>query len=317
MATRRPLVLNADTIEELSAGDEAFGEVLPSLCGGRLTLTSGTAVTTSDVTAAGTLYFTPFIHDKVALYDGTRWILYTFAEVSLSLTLTSGKNYDVFLYDNSGTLTLELSSAWTNDTTRANALTTQNGVRVKSGATTRRLVGTIRASAANQTSDSGGSSGTAGFRGVCNENNKVPRFIRCVPGYSDDNANTSYTTTSTTWTAANGGTGATATFLSDGKSAALFDCFSVCNGDATTHSVAVGIGIDSSTSPSVNGFWTGSVSNSPCCNLKTVLSEGGHTVSLCIVSKGGGTTCTYFADLARSGASADPIATAIFGTVMA
>ena len=43
---------------------------------------------------------------------------------------------------------------WTNDTTRATALVTQNGVYVKSGATTRRYLGTIRASATNATEDS-------------------------------------------------------------------------------------------------------------------------------------------------------------------
>lgn len=119
---------------------------IPGFCQGRLTPTQGTPVTVTDVTAAGTIYFTPFTGNKVSLFDGTRWKLYTFAERSLALSsLTSGKNYDVFLYDNAGTLTLELSSAWTNDTTRADALTTQDGVYVKSGATTRLWLGTFRA----------------------------------------------------------------------------------------------------------------------------------------------------------------------------
>lgn len=141
---------------------------LPSVVGGRLTLTSGTPVTTSNVTAAGTLYYTPYLHDKIALYDGTRWRVYTFTEISLSLTLTSGKNYDVFLYDNAGTLTLELSAAWTNDTTRADAITRQNGAWVKSGATTRRYLGTLRASGTNTTEDSDSK------RFVWNYYNQVP-----------------------------------------------------------------------------------------------------------------------------------------------
>ncbi|MBI5369076.1 MAG: hypothetical protein HZA54_18720 [Planctomycetes bacterium] len=124
------------------------------ICEGRLTLTTGVPVTTADVTAAGTLYFTPYQGNRVALYDGAAWALATFTERSLALTLTSGKNYDVFLYDNSGTLTLELSAAWTNDTTRADALALQDGVYVKSGATTRRYLGTIRASGTNVTEDS-------------------------------------------------------------------------------------------------------------------------------------------------------------------
>ena len=60
----------------------------------------------------------------------------------------------MFLYDNSGTLTLELSAAWTNDTTRADALTTQDGIYVKSGSTTRRYLGTIRTTGTTTTEDS-------------------------------------------------------------------------------------------------------------------------------------------------------------------
>jgi hypothetical protein len=74
--------------------------------------------------------------------------------LSLSLTLTDAKNYDVFVYDNSGTLTLELSDAWTDGTTRADALALQDGVYVKNGATTRRWLGTIRASGTDTTEDS-------------------------------------------------------------------------------------------------------------------------------------------------------------------
>ena len=124
------------------------------VCQGRLTLTTATPVTTSDVTSASTIYFTPYKGDKVRLHNGSKWDIYTFTERSLALTsLTSGLNYDVFLYDNSGTLTLELT-AWTNDTTRATALTLQNGVYVKSGATTRLYLGTIRTTGTTTTEDS-------------------------------------------------------------------------------------------------------------------------------------------------------------------
>lgn len=122
--------------------------------GGRLTTESGVPVSTSDRSSQGTLYYTPYLHNRVVLWDGSAWRRYQFAELSLSLTLTSGKNYDVFLYDNAGTLTLELSAAWTNDTTPADALTTQDGVSVKAGALTRRWLGTIRASGTNVIEDS-------------------------------------------------------------------------------------------------------------------------------------------------------------------
>jgi hypothetical protein len=142
--------------------------------GGRLTLESGVPVSTSNQTAKGTLYYTPHVHDWVRLYDGTRPKLYQFTERSLSLTLTSGKNYDVFLFDSSGTLTLELSAAWTNDTTRADALAWQTGVGyVKSGTATRLWLGTIRASATNQTELVFGGADTAARSFIWNAHNRV------------------------------------------------------------------------------------------------------------------------------------------------
>jgi hypothetical protein len=156
-------------------GIQPTGLAVAQPCQGRLTLTSATPVTTADVTAATNLYFTPYNGNQLSLYDGTSWRLYNFAEISLvSPALTSGKNYDVYVYDNSGTLTLELSQAWTNDTTRADALALQDGVYCKSGALTRRYVGTIRASGANQMEDS------AANRLVWNLYNRVPRQLKKV-----------------------------------------------------------------------------------------------------------------------------------------
>jgi len=117
----------------------------------RLTLTSATPVTTADV-GAGTIYLTPYRGNKIALYNGTRWKLHTLTEISLALTATSGSVYDVWVYDNSGTLTLE-TTAWTNTTTRATALALQDGVYCKTGALTRRYVGTFYANGSNQTQD--------------------------------------------------------------------------------------------------------------------------------------------------------------------
>jgi len=108
---------------------------------GRLTLTTGVPVTTSDVTAAETLYFTPYKGNCIALFDGTSWYRRTFAEISIDVP-DATNCYDVFAYDNSGTVTLELT-AWTNPTTRATALTLQDGVLVKTGALTRRYLGTF------------------------------------------------------------------------------------------------------------------------------------------------------------------------------
>jgi len=148
--------------------------------GGRLTLTSATPITTADVTGATTLYYTPYNSDKISVYDGYNWATYTFTERSLALgTLTSGKNYDVFIYNNAGTLTLE-ALAWSTDTARATALVLTNGIYLKSGQTTRRYLGTFRTTSTTTTEDS------MAKRFVWNFNNPVERLLykNTYPTYS-------------------------------------------------------------------------------------------------------------------------------------
>lgn len=239
--------------------ERLLGFANPALAHGRLSLESGVSVSTSDQTSKSTLYYTPHdqLGDKLALYDGSRWLTRNFSEFAMSLSsLTSGKNYDVFGFTttavpsstNTGTnivtfgsaqgwnsgarvlvdvtggglssgtiyywnaassttgsfhdsianalagsnkvdltgditanvtaISLELSAAWTNDTTRADSLTTQQGVRVKSGTTTRRVLGTIRTTGTTTTEDS------AAKRFVYNETNQVLRQLKVVEGTS-------------------------------------------------------------------------------------------------------------------------------------
>ncbi len=121
----------------------------------RLTTESGVPVSPSDRTAQSTLYFTPANGNRISLYNGSAWVILSSAQVSLALSgLTSGKNYDVFAYSNSGTLTLELSAAWADNNTPTDAITTQDGIPVKSGATTRRWVGTMRTTGTTTIEDS-------------------------------------------------------------------------------------------------------------------------------------------------------------------
>lgn len=130
-----------DAIEE----HRFFGNI-----SGRLTITSNTPVLTSNASGT-TIYFTPFNGNLVYTYDtsGTRWVRHTLSEVSLALgTLTNDIPYDIFLYSNAGTLTLE-KLAWTNRTTRATALAFQDGVLVKSGDASRRYLGTVASPGSN------------------------------------------------------------------------------------------------------------------------------------------------------------------------
>lgn len=144
-------------------------------CQGRLTLTSGVPVTTADVTAATTVYYSPYAGNQIVLYDGAAWNLVTFSTLSIALgSDTASLPYDVFGYLSSGALAIE-RFAWTNITTRATPLTTQDGILVKSGDATRRYLGSYATTgSAGQTEDS------FAKRLVWNYYNRVVRPMRVL-----------------------------------------------------------------------------------------------------------------------------------------
>ena len=152
----------------------AAGAIGHAVCQGRLTLTTAVPVTTADVTGATTVYFTPYLGNNIGLYDGsTNWTILPFTEISIALgTLTSGLPYDIFAYNNAGVVTLRSPVAWTNTTTRATALVLQNGIYVKTGATTDRYLGTFYTTSTTETEDS------AAKRYLWNYYNRVPRELR-------------------------------------------------------------------------------------------------------------------------------------------
>ena len=122
--------------------------------GGRLTLESGVPVSTTDQTSKTTIYYTPYVHNVISLWNGSNWVPTPFTETSLALgTLTSGRPYDVFGYLSSGALALELLS-WTSDTARATAITLQDGRYCKSGDKTRLYLGTFYTTSTTTTEDS-------------------------------------------------------------------------------------------------------------------------------------------------------------------
>lgn len=116
-----------------------------AICQGRLTLSSGTPIPFASLQQP-TLYFTPYKGNQIGVYNGASWQRNTFAEMSIAAPATTNTNYDVFFDYNSGTPQLSLL-VWTNDTTRATALTTQDGIYVLSGTPTKRYLGTVRTGA--------------------------------------------------------------------------------------------------------------------------------------------------------------------------
>jgi hypothetical protein len=167
---------------------------------GRLTLTSGVPVLSSGVSGAGTVYYTPYAGGYVPLYDGSKYVPKAFTELSNVLANSStGKagpaagavssNYDLFVWDDAGTIRLTRGPAWTSATARGtgagttelvktggfwlNAQAITNGPAASRGT----YVGTIRTNSGAATVDFsfGGSAagGTAAGLNVWNCYNRV------------------------------------------------------------------------------------------------------------------------------------------------
>lgn len=225
----------------------ALNRVDPSICYGRLTLTSGTAVTTSDVTAATTVYFTPYKGNRIALYSATYgWDTFEFSELSIALaTDAASLGYDVFAYDNAGTVAIE-RLAWTSLTARATNLTTQNGVLVKSGDPTRRYLGSYRTTGTiGQTEDS------AAKRYVWNAQHRVRRVLRRLESTG------SWTYTTATWRQANNSTSNQVdVFIGWAESLVQLALQASASNTNTSVNFGVSIGVDSVTSPSTQATRT-------------------------------------------------------------
>jgi hypothetical protein len=210
------------------------------VCEGRLTLTTGVPVTTSDVTGATTIYFTPYKGNRVALYDGSAfWDVLAFSELSIAVPAVASTVYDVFVYNNAGTPTLELT-AWSSDTARATALTTQDGVYVKTGATTRRYLGTFRTTGvAGQVEDS------TAFRYLWNYYNRVQRSMNVLATVIN------WTYTTATWRQANASSVNQLDFvIGVSEDAVKANVRSSAGNTNTGVTLNVGVGLDSTTAVS-------------------------------------------------------------------
>jgi hypothetical protein len=212
----------------------------PLVSQARLTLTQGTAVTTSDVTSSS-IYVEPSdAGDTVNLYDGTNWQRAAVPPSTISISnsgLAANTMYDVFGYlTSAGALALELL-AWTNDTTRATAIAQQNGVDVKSGAPTRRLLGSARTDGSTLFND------TMAKRWLANRYNLAPREMQVV----DPTFTWNYSTAS--FRQMNGAATNQLDFVICAAAVAVeaVALMHASNSTATGRGVTCGIGLDSAT----------------------------------------------------------------------
>ena len=104
-------------------------------------MTSATPVLTATVSAATTIYYALYTGNKIPIYSGTAWSMTTFTELSNATAQSStgsagpavvanNSNYDLFVWSNSGTLTLTRGPLWSSDTVRGTGAGTTQISRV-------------------------------------------------------------------------------------------------------------------------------------------------------------------------------------------
>jgi hypothetical protein len=235
---------------------------------GRLTLTSATPVLVADVTSATSIYYTPYAGRYIPIYDGTEFTNTAFAELTLALDSNSGhsiyhqsgKNFDLYVVNDDGTVRLGTGAAWTNDTTRAEALTRLQGILVNNASMTLRFgsasgntitvaasqgtyVGTVRMSADGTTLFVANPAAAAGG-GNCrlllyNHYNRIRTSSMCR-----DSAN-SWANTSASWDEANNSTSNRISVLRGSDDEPLDATFTAVASSTSNTILACGIGVDS------------------------------------------------------------------------
>ena len=248
---------------------------------GRLTLVTAVPVMTSAQTAKTIIYYTPYVGALIPIYDGTNWSLKQFSELSNTTTdsstgnagpaaTTTNSNYDLFVWSNSGTLTLTRGPAWTSDTARGTGagttqLTMTNGIYTNTvaitngpGANLGTYVGTVRTDGSSQVNwdpmparAAGGGNARAD---VFNAYNRVAATC-----YSQDSTS-SWTYSSTTWRATNNSTSNRISYIDGlGELYAAARTTVSCDG-GTGNNVGIGINRDS-TSATPDSISLGSAGN--------------------------------------------------------
>lgn len=298
----------SDGLYFISSGGAVVGPLVgaaslpqtPSLADGRLTLSS-TDPAPDNPPNSQTLYYLPYKGNQVSLFSGSRWSQHTIpdAGVSAAVPNTTSTNYDVFLYDNSGTLTLSFE-VWTNDTTRNVPIVRQSGTWVKNGASNFRYLGTVR----TISTLSGYLGDNETWRFVWNVSNRVTRRMLKV----DTTNSWSYTTN--TWRAFNNSNDNRIQFvmgLVEDHIYARFSAMIQCVSATTGNHAGIGINLDSTSGANLASVNTGVGWNSTNNMRGTAYAEyaaqalGYHYLQMMELGNSGTTFYGDFADKMMSG----------------
>lgn len=237
--------------------------------GGRLTLVSNTPIMTADVSSATTIYYTSYVGNNVPYANGTTLQNGSFASqltLNINTSLSFGNIYDIFIFNNAGTLVLCTGPAWSSSSSRGTGagttqLTILNGLSVNAnamsscmnGATSFSVavksgfyLGSVYMTGIGQTSmqlkPTAAAGGTGNVLGLWNAYNRVR-----ITAYSrDSTSNWSYGTAS--WRAADNSTSNRIYFIDGLQQSQITGNYSVM-GTSTVNTVGgyIGLNVDSTT----------------------------------------------------------------------
>lgn len=187
--------LSGSAVVRISALAEDFA--VPVEPGGRLTLASGTPVMISTASGQATVFYTPYRHQFVPIYNGTYFVnTDTGGEISQATTdaakspaaVAANSIYDVFAWNDAGTIRATRGPAWSSSSSRGSGAGTSQLTQVKGvwvnanaiangpGANLGTYVGTIASNASSTidfTLGAAASGGTAAVIHVWNMYNRV------------------------------------------------------------------------------------------------------------------------------------------------
>ena len=233
---------------------------------GRLTITTATPVLSSDTTAQTTLYYSPYLGNRISIPTASGWSSGTFTELSQTLADATkspaaaavSSVYDLFVWNDSGTIRCTRGPAWSTTTSRGTGAGTSELQRVDGvytnkvaitngpGANLGTYVGTIGTSATGANGQlnvmfapTPAAGGSANRVDIWNMYNRVSYSSLCR------DSTDSWTYNTATWRSANNNTANRVTLvrgLDEGAVSATAVAFS---SSASTIQNRVGIGLDS------------------------------------------------------------------------
>jgi len=254
-----------------AAGDYALTQIYntPMSPGGRLSLSSTLAVMSATISGATTIYWNPYVHQLCPIYDGTRFSVFDTGGQLSNITTNSAtgnagpaavgasSNYDLFIWNNSGTITLTRGPAWSSATSRGtgggsaqigqvNGIWT-NAVSITNGPSTNlgTYVGTVRSNGSSTIDfifGAAASGGTAGSLGVWNAYNRVPIVTQVLDTVS------SFTVASATTIEFNNSATNRVSFIVGLQEDSWEAFFSTMAASGGNNNIAAGIGYDSTSS---------------------------------------------------------------------